>query len=75
MDFLCYHLKVMHIEKVVKDSSDCRNKKLQCQEWWKKPFDQPVKNDTRTYGNIMKIAFGQRYDYKTGCLLDYPYFR
>ena len=23
----------------------------------------------------MKIAFGQRYDYKTGCLLDYPYFR
>ena len=26
------------------------------------------------YDNIPKIATGERDDYKTGCLLDYPYF-
>ena len=36
-------------------------------------FDQQVKNDMRIYGNIRKIATGQRGDYTTGCLLDYPY--
>ena len=36
-------------------------------------FDQQVKNDMRIYGNIRKIATGQREDYTTGCLLDYPY--
>ena len=34
-------------------------------------FDQPVRNDLITYGNIAKIATGQREDYTTGCLLDY----
>ena len=28
-----------------------------------------------TYENIRKIATGQRVDYTTGCLLDYPYFK
>ena len=37
-------------------------------------FDQPVKNDLRTYDNIRKIATGQDDDYIIGCLLDYPYF-
>ena len=37
-------------------------------------FDQPVKNDLRTYDNIRKIATGQGDDYIIGCLLDYPYF-
>ena len=37
-------------------------------------FDQPVKIDLRTYGNIQKIATGQGDDYTTGCLLDYPCF-
>ena len=37
-------------------------------------FDQPIKNNKVTYGNIRKIATGQGDDYKTGCLLDYPYF-
>ena len=37
-------------------------------------FDQPVKNDLRTY-NIRKIATGQEDDYTTGCLIDYPYFK
>ena len=36
-------------------------------------FDQPVKNDFRTYDSIQKIATGPRDDYTTGCLLDYPY--
>ena len=38
-------------------------------------FDQPVKNDLRTYDNILKITIGQEDDYTTGCLLDYPYFK
>ena len=38
-------------------------------------FDQPIKNDLRTYGNISKIATGQGDDYTTGCLLDYPYLK
>ena len=37
-------------------------------------FDQPVKNNLRTYDNIRKIATNQGDDYTTGCLLDYPYF-
>ena len=36
-------------------------------------FDQPIKNNKVTYENIRKIATGQGDDYKTGCLLDYPY--
>ena len=38
-------------------------------------FDQLVKNDTRTYDNIGKVAMSQRDDYTTDCLLDYPYFK
>ena len=38
-------------------------------------FDQPVKNDLRTYDNIRKTAIGQGDDYSTGCLLDYTYFK
>ena len=33
-------------------------------------FDEPVKNDLRTYDSIKKIATGQE-EYTTGCLLDY----
>ena len=39
-----------------------------------KSFDQPVRNDIRTCENIREIATGQEGNYKTGCLLDYPYF-
>ena len=39
----------------------------------RKLFDHPVKNDLRTYGNILKI--GQGDDYATGCLLYYPYLQ
>ena len=38
-------------------------------------FDQPIRNDLRTYDNIIKIANGQGDDYTTGCLLDHPYFK
>ena len=38
-------------------------------------FDQPINNMTKTYENIRKIATGQRDDYTTGSLLDYPYFK
>ena len=38
-------------------------------------FDQPIKNNKVTYENIRKIPAGQRDDYTTGCLLDYPYFK
>ena len=39
----------------------------------KKNYDQPVKNDLRTYDNIGKIVIGQGDDYATGSLLDCPY--
>ena len=32
-------------------------------------FNQPVKNDLRTYDNIQKVATGQGDDYTTDCLL------
>ena len=38
-------------------------------------YDQPVKNDKVTYENIRKVSIGQGDDYKTGCLLDYIYFK
>ena len=38
-------------------------------------FDEPIKDNKVTYENIRKIATGQRDDYTTGCLLDYPYFK
>ena len=38
-------------------------------------FDQSIKDNKVTYENIRKIATGQRNNYATGCLLDYPYFK
>ena len=38
-------------------------------------FDQSIKDNKVTYENIRKITTGRGDDYKTGCLLDYPYFR
>ena len=38
-------------------------------------FDQPVKNDLRTYDNVRKVTIGHRDDYTTGCLIDYSYFK
>ena len=36
-------------------------------------FDQPFKNNLRTYDNIRNITTGQGDYYTTGCLLDYNY--
>ena len=38
-------------------------------------FDQPVKNNLRIYKNIQKISTGQGNDQKTGCFLDYLFFK
>ena len=38
-------------------------------------FDQPVKNDIRTYNNVGKIAVCQEDYYSAGCLLDCVYIK
>ena len=38
-------------------------------------FDQLINNMNKTYENIREIATGKGGDYRTGCLLDYPYFK
>ena len=38
-------------------------------------FDQPIKNDVKTYENIQKFTTGQGDDYTTGCFLDCNYFK
>ena len=38
-------------------------------------FDQPVKNDLRTYDNIKKTATSQGDDYPTYTSLNYFYFK
>ena len=37
-------------------------------------FDQPVKNNLRTFDNIRNISIGQGDDYTTDRILDYNYF-
>ena len=37
--------------------------------------DQPINDLVKQYDEIRKIATGQRDDCKTGCLLDYQYFK
>ena len=39
----------------------------------KNVFEQPFKNDMRTYDDIQINVAGQGDDYTTGCLLDYIY--
>ena len=41
----------------------------------KNVFDQPINNKIKTYENIRKITIGQEDVCKTGCLLDYTYFK
>ena len=38
-------------------------------------FDQPVKTDLRLYVSIQKTATDKGDNYKTGCLLNYTYFK
>ena len=41
----------------------------------KNVFDQPVKNNIRTYDNNQKISTSLGDNYTTGCLLDYNYLK
>ena len=71
-----YSLKMRVIEKYTHDiPSKSKRKDYNVITDGENLFDQPVKSDMRTYDNIQKIGTGQRDDYATGCLLDYPYFR
>ena len=38
-------------------------------------YDQPINDLKKQYNEIRKTATGQGDDYKTGCLLDYQYFK
>ena len=38
-------------------------------------FDEPIKNDFKTYDNIKRVATDQGDHYTTRCLLDYNYFK
>ena len=38
-------------------------------------FDEPARNDLRTYDSIRKIVTGPGDDFTTGCSLDYLYFK
>ena len=38
-------------------------------------FNQPVRNNLRTYDSVKKIAIGKGDDYTTGCLLDHNHFK
>ena len=38
-------------------------------------YDQPINDMIKQYDKIRKIATGQGDDYRTGCLLDYQYFK
>ena len=41
----------------------------------RKIFDQPVRNNLRTYDSIQIVGLGQGDNYKTGSLLDYSHFK
>ena len=38
-------------------------------------FNQSIQNDFKIYDDVRKIAAGQSDDYRTGCSLDFPYFK
>ena len=38
-------------------------------------FNQPLKNDLRTYGNVRNIKIGQGDGCTTACLLNHTYFK
>ena len=38
-------------------------------------FNQPVQNDMRSFEKVKKSVMSRGDNYKTGCLLDYPFFK
>ena len=38
-------------------------------------YNQPINDLIKQYGEVRKVSTGQGDDYKTGCLLDFAYFK
>ena len=75
MDISFYHLKIRQNKQVTNDivQQTVEIKHYNVMTDGQKSFDQPVRNNLRTYDGIQKIATGKGDDYTTGCLLDYNY--
>ena len=71
--FLFYCWKITYITRYFLATAEIKNYNIKIDG--KNFFDQPVRNNLETYDNIRKVESGQRDDYTTGCLLDYPSFR
>ena len=72
-----YHLKTVVVEQVTRDIilHYVEIKDFNVMIDGRDFFDQPVKNNLVTYGNIQRIVTGKGDDYTTSCLLDYPNFK
>ena len=70
IDFLFYHLKILHIEEYTENIPTVEIKDYNKMTDGKIFFDEPAKNNLRTYDNIKIIAIGQGDDYTTVCLLE-----
>ena len=77
MEFFFYHFQMAQLEQDTEDIffQMYKYKITILLLMGKILFNQPVKNDIRTYDNFQKIATSQGDDYTTGSLLDYPYFK
>ena len=71
--FLFYCWKTTYITRYFLATAEIKNYNIKIDG--KNFFDQPVRNNLETYDNIRKVESGQRDDYTTGCLLDYPSFK
>ena len=71
--FLFYCWKITYITRYFLATAEIKNYNIKTDG--KNFFDQPVRNNLETYDNIRKVESGQRDDYTTGCLLDYPSFK
>ena len=65
MHSYCYSAQVFY--------SNGRNKDCNVMIDGENSYDEPVKNDLSTYGNIHKLATSQGDDYIAGCFLDHLY--
>ena len=73
---LFYHLKIILTKRVTSDifpTAEITGYNVMIDG--QTSFDQPIKNDARTYDNIQIISTGQGDDSTTDCLLDYNYFK
>ena len=71
--FLFYCWKITYITRYFLATAEIKNYNIKIDG--KNFFDQPVRNNLETYDNTRKVESGQRDDYTTGCLLDYPSFK